>query len=140
MRRCLIILFVCLRINYAQAQQECDAIKNGYFSTKAKPFPRSYIERNDSIQIEYFLEKRNVYTVQWINPCVYTLKLKECHSGGVDCNGEIGKAMKTVTITKVTRRGYYYTVTMGDDPFRFDGFMRKERKPHEPPPQSPQGK
>ena len=57
------------------AQNNCQIFRTGKFQNINKGVVKSTIERNDSIQHEYFADKEIKLKITWIDNCTYKLKL-----------------------------------------------------------------
>lgn len=69
----LILLFAMSFTTYAQ--ENCKKFRTGKFQNIEKGIVKSTIERNDSIQREYFADKEIKLEITWIDECTYKLKL-----------------------------------------------------------------
>ncbi|NHN24666.1 DNA topoisomerase IV [Flavobacterium jejuense] len=64
-------------ISCYEQERNCNDYKTGNFEFTREidgKMETSYFERNDSLQIETFREKRDTSTVRWVNDCEFILK------------------------------------------------------------------
>ncbi len=73
----IIILLVLTLVSCYKQERNCSNFKTGNFEFTREidgKMETSYFERNDSIQIETFREKKDTSSVRWVNDCEFILQ------------------------------------------------------------------
>lgn len=124
----LVITLILLFFNsFVFSQSDCEKFKTGKFQNIENGVVKSTIERNSSIQIEEYGEKKITLKIEWIDDCTYLLIFLEGNDAWWEARGRNRPTPDLIVrITNVDGNSYLQEARfVDDDEFKYKSTIDK---------------